>query len=74
VVVKIEVYNDGENWCARGIGEDIFTCAPTLDELLAEVKDAAACHFADAVAAGKPLSILILTETEVAGAAAAATG
>jgi len=65
VVVKIEVYNDGECWCARGIGVDIFTCSETLDQLLAEVKDAAACHFDDELKKGKPLTLLILTETEV---------
>ncbi len=25
MLVKLEVYSDGEYWCARGIGEDIFT-------------------------------------------------
>ena len=45
MVVKVEVYNDGEQWCARGIGADLFTCARSLDESMVEVKDAAACHF-----------------------------
>jgi hypothetical protein len=29
----IEVYNDGESWCARDIGQDIFTQGQTVDEL-----------------------------------------
>jgi hypothetical protein len=42
---KIEVYNDGETWCARAIGEDIFTQAQTLDELYANIEEAVALHF-----------------------------
>lgn len=44
-MVKIEVYNDGELWCARGIGEDIFTQGKTVDELYANIKEAVALHF-----------------------------
>jgi predicted RNase H-like HicB family nuclease len=43
--VKIEVYSDGEFWCARGIGEDIFTQAQTVDELYANIKEVVALHF-----------------------------
>ncbi|MBM3332470.1 type II toxin-antitoxin system HicB family antitoxin [candidate division WOR-3 bacterium] len=53
MVVKVEVHNDGEQWCARAIGADLLTCAPTLDELMVEVKDAAACHYHDPVQAGQ---------------------
>jgi hypothetical protein len=31
MLVKIETYFDGERWCARGIGEDIFTQGKTLE-------------------------------------------
>jgi len=44
MLVKIEVYNDGEFWCARGIGEDIFTQARTVDELYANIKEAVDLH------------------------------
>ncbi|MFO7637761.1 MAG: type II toxin-antitoxin system HicB family antitoxin, partial [bacterium] len=71
MVVKVEVYNDGEQWCARGIGEDIFTCGATLDELHTAIKDAVACHFEEQLQSGRPLSILVLTEAEVPGAAPA---
>jgi len=47
MLVKIEVYNDGESWCARGIGEDIFTQGQTLDELYANIKEADSVHFGD---------------------------
>jgi len=74
MVVKIEVYFDGEFWCARGIGHDIFTCAKNLDELMVNVKEATACHFEEELNKGKPLTILTLTETEVAGVTQTATG
>jgi hypothetical protein len=51
MLVKIEVYNDGESWCARGIGEDIFTQGQTLDELYTNIKEAVSVHFED----GEPL-------------------
>jgi len=45
MLVKIEVYNDGESWCARGIGEDIFTQGTTVDELYKNIGEALALHF-----------------------------
>ena len=39
---KIENYFDGDCWCARGIGQDIFTQGRTLDELYENVKEAVA--------------------------------
>ena len=43
--MKIEVYSDGESWCARGIGEDIFTQGITVDELYKNIREALALHF-----------------------------
>ena len=45
MLVKIEVYNDGEAWCARGIGQDIFTQGQTVDELYKNIREAVALHF-----------------------------
>ena len=45
MLIKIEAYYDGEFWCARGIGEDIFTQGKTLDELIDNIKEAVALHF-----------------------------
>ncbi len=45
MIVKIEAYHDGEFWCARGIGEDIFTQGETFDELIENIKEAVALHF-----------------------------
>ena len=56
MLVKIEVYNDGESWRARGIGEDIFTQGGTVDELYANIKDAVALHFEN----GSRPSIVVL--------------
>ena len=45
LLVKFEIYNDGEYWCARGIGVDIFTQGKTLDELMENIKEAVEVHF-----------------------------
>jgi hypothetical protein len=62
VLVKIEVYNDGEIWCARGIGEDIFTQAETVNELYANIKGAVALHFEND---SRPVEIDILVVSEL---------
>ncbi len=46
MLVKFEIYNNGKYWCARGIGEDIFTQGKTLDELMNNVKEAVEVHLA----------------------------
>jgi len=65
VLVKIETYFDGEFWCARGMGEDIFTQAKTLDELHQNIKEAVAVHYGDT---DEPITILTLSEVKLAGA------
>ena len=45
MLVKMDVYQDGDTWCARGIGEDIFTQGQTADELFRNIKEAVAVHF-----------------------------
>jgi len=70
MLVKIENYFDGDNWCARGIGEDIFTQGKTLDELYENVKEAVACHFGDV---SGPITILTLSEVKLADARASAS-
>jgi hypothetical protein len=50
---KFEAYFDGECWCARGIGADVFTQGQTMDELMANIREAASLH------------LLILSEMEV---------
>jgi len=45
LLVKFEAYNDGDFWCVRGIGDDIFTQGKTLDELMGNIEEAVALHF-----------------------------
>ncbi len=45
MLVKHEVYHDGRYWCARGIGVDIFTQGRTMDELMANNREAVEVHF-----------------------------
>ena len=61
MLVKIEVYNDGEFWCARGIGEDIFTQGETVDELYSNIREAVALHFEGKYSADQ-LDILVVSE------------
>ena len=69
-MVKIEAYHDGEFWCARGIGEDIFTQGETLDELIENIKEAVALHFDEI----EPLpDILLISEVKLSDATAPAT-
>jgi predicted RNase H-like HicB family nuclease len=65
VLVKFEVYNDGEYWCARGIGVDIFTQGSTLDELMDNLREAVEVHFYDILVTGEEVRILSISEIEV---------
>jgi len=67
VLVKIETYFDGEFWCARGMGEDIFTQGNTLDELYQNIKEAVAVHYGET---DEPITILTLSEVKLADAKA----
>jgi predicted RNase H-like HicB family nuclease len=65
MLVKIETYFDGEFWCARGIGEDIFTQGKTLDELHENIKEAVSAHYGEL---DEPITILTLSEMKLANA------
>lgn len=65
MLVKFEVYFDGESSCARGIGVSIFTHGKTLDELMENIKEAASLHFEDILKAGEELKVLSISEFEV---------
>ena len=65
MLVKIETYFDGEFWCARGIGEDIFTQGSTLDELYQNIREAVSVHYGEAE---EPITILTLSEVKLANA------
>jgi predicted RNase H-like HicB family nuclease len=72
MLVKFEIYNDGEYWCARGIGVDIFTQGKTLDELMGNVKGAVELHFEEVLSSGEGIQILSIFEFEVRSLAEAA--
>jgi len=63
MLVKIEIYNDGECWCARALGEGIFTQGDTLDELMENIQEAASLYFEERLAKGESINLLILSET-----------
>jgi len=65
MLVKFEIYHDGEYWCARGIGVDIFTQGRTLDELMENIKEAVETHFDDILRAGEEIRIISISEIEV---------
>jgi len=65
MLVKIETYFDGEFWCARGIGEDIFTQGDTLDDLCQNIKEAVSAHYSET---DEPITILTLSEVKLANA------
>jgi len=67
MLVKIETYFDGEFWCARGIGEDIFTQGGTLDDLYRNIKEAVSVHYGET---DEPITILTLSEVKLANAKA----
>lgn len=69
MLVKIDTYFDGENWCARGVSEDIFTQGETYDELLKNIKEAVSLHLEDELKKGKSAEILVMSEIEVSGVA-----
>jgi len=65
MLVKIEIYFDGEFWCARGIGEDIFTQGNTLEDLYQNIKEAVSVHYGEI---DEPITILTLSEVKLANA------
>ncbi|GAB7016294.1 type II toxin-antitoxin system HicB family antitoxin [Methanogenium cariaci] len=67
--VIFDIYHNGEHWCARGIGVDIFTQGKTLDDLIEQINDAAELHFAEDIEAGEQITIVSLTEFQVGSVA-----
>jgi len=45
MLAKFEDDFDGEYWCARGIGVDVFIQGRTRDELMGNIREAAALQF-----------------------------
>jgi predicted RNase H-like HicB family nuclease len=62
MLAKFEAYSDGEDWCARGIGADVFTQGATLDDLMNNIREAAELHFEDVLRQGERVHMLVLFE------------
>jgi predicted RNase H-like HicB family nuclease len=67
MLVKMETYFDGEFWCARAIGEDIFTQGDSLDELYQNIKEAVSVHYGEV---DESITILTLSEVRLTDAKA----
>jgi len=70
MLVKMEVYQDGDTWCARGIGQDIFTQGQTADELFRNIKEAVALHLENGTQP-TDIDILVVSELKLSHALAA---
>ena len=69
MLVKMEVYQDGDTWCARGLGEDIFTQAETADELFRNITEAVALHFENGTQTPE-IDIFVVSELKLSDASA----
>ena len=45
MIAKVEIYNDGNSWCARGVGFSMFSQGQTYENLLANLKEATEFYF-----------------------------
>ena len=71
MLVQIRVFKDEDGvWCASGVGHGIHTQGGTLDELYANIEEAAQLHFEVELAAGRTVDVLIVAEKELIGAPA----
>jgi len=62
MLAKFEMYFDGEYWCARGIGADVFTQGRTVDELMGNIREAATLRFEEVLEKGNNFHLLILSK------------
>jgi hypothetical protein len=73
MLVKFECYSDGKYWCGRGIGVYIYTQGKSLNDLMANIREAVELHFEEELTKGECSRILSISETEV-GSVARASG
>ena len=72
MIVQIRVIQDEDGMsCASGVDHGVHTQGDTLDELFANIDEAAQLHFEEELAAGKTIDLLIVAQREYAGAATA---
>ncbi len=71
MLVHIRVIKDEDGvWCASGVDHGIHTQGDTLDELFANIEEAAQLHFEEELAAGRTVDVLMIAEKELVGASA----
>lgn len=46
-IIRADIYHDGEYYCGRCLDVDVFTQGRTLDEVVANLKEALQVHFDD---------------------------
>ncbi len=59
MIIRFQVYRDADFWCARGIGESIFTQGKTYRKFLANLQEAALLHFDDTLQPSEDLKLLL---------------
>ena len=71
MLVQIRVFQDEDGaWCASGVDHGIHTQGDTLDELVANIREATQLHFEEELAAGRTIDALIVLQQEFIGAPA----
>lgn len=69
MIVQIRAYQDEDGaWCATGVDHGIHTQGDSLDDLFANIDEAARLHFEDELSAGRTIDLLIVAQKEFAGA------
>lgn len=46
-MIKVEIYHDGDFYCARCLAFDIFSQGKTLDEVVENIKESIVLYFED---------------------------
>ena len=46
-MIKVEIYHDGDFYCARCLDFDIFSQGKTLDDLIVNIKESIQLYFED---------------------------
>ena len=64
-IVKVEIYSDGEYYCARTLDIDVFTQGRTMGEAVERLKEAVSLHLEDEVDYGLQEVSAILAMVEV---------
>jgi len=74
LLIKFEIFHDGNHWCARGVEVDIFTQGNTLDELNENLKEAVEIHYDEELRSGEDIKVVSISKFEVRSFAKATGG